>query len=68
MDPPNWSRLVCGITRPVTGFTTSGSEKGFRARNLSRCRNSKALPWKSFVPDLVCTETTPAMACPNSAS
>ena len=59
IEPPNWSRLVSGRTRPVTGFSTSGCENGLRAWNLSRCRNSKALPWNSFVPDLVCTETTP---------
>ena len=34
-EPPNWSRFVSGSTRPVSGFTTSGCEKGLRAWNLS---------------------------------
>ena len=66
--PPNWSRLFSGNTRPVIGFTRSGCVNGLRAWNRSRCRNSNSAPWNSFVPDFVCTETTPAMAWPNSAS
>ena len=53
---------------PVIGFGTSGWEKGLRDWNLSVWWNSNALPWRLFVPDLVCTEMTPAVAWPNSAS
>ena len=68
MDPPNWSRLVSGSTRPVIAFSTSGCVNGLRAWNLSLWWNSNALPWIWLVPDLVRTDTTPAVACPNSAS
>jgi hypothetical protein len=52
---------------PVTGSVWN-CVKGLRAWNWSRWRNSKALPWNSFAPERVRTETTPAIACPNSAS
>ena len=68
MDAPNWSRFVSGSTRPVMGFSTSGCENGLRAWKRSVWWNSNALPWKLFEPDFVWTETTPAVAWPNSAS
>ncbi len=56
MATPNWLRFVSGRLSFV------GCVKGFLAWNASFWKNSKALPWKSFVPDLVWIETTPAVA------
>ncbi len=55
------------MNRPVWGLG-SAWENGFLAWNLSPCQNSNPLPCQSLVPDLVCTDTMPAVAWPNSAS
>ena len=56
--PPNW---FC--TRAVVV-----AWKKFRAFSERFLRNSKTVPWNSFVPDRVTTFTTPPVTCPYWAS
>ena len=61
IDPPNWFRFVFGTNLPVSG-SGSDCENGLRDWNRSFWKNSNPLPRIAFVPDFVCTETTPAVA------
>ena len=58
---PNWCWEKSGFGRPAL------FRKKLFASNLSLRRNSKTLPWNSFVPDLICRFTTPPSDLPNSA-
>ena len=53
----------------MTGFALLGLWlNGSRAWVASLRRKPNTLPCRELVPDLVWLATTPAMACPNSAS
>ena len=59
--PPNWFCLKSGFGRFARLL------KKLLASNASLRWNSKALPRKALVPDLICRLTTPPSDRPNSA-
>ena len=58
--PPNWLRRNCGLTGVFEA-------KKLRAFSDSWRKNSKAVPRKALLPDLVVRLTTPPLKRPNSA-
>ena len=48
-DPPKWFRLNSGFS----GLDVNALSSHLKASRLSFRKNSKALPWNAFVPDLV---------------